>query len=98
MPGIADDRVRESLTERLDHVQVGFVRRRRVRGHAMQQRKVLVVSADRLVRDTYVVQSLHAGGYHQRHVGLSCLLQQHHVSGLARANLHERHFEADEKV
>lgn len=75
MPGIADDRVRECLPERLDHVQIGLVRRRWVRGHAVQQREVIVMPSDRLVRDPYVGQRLHAGGYDQRYVRSGRLVQ-----------------------
>lgn len=77
VPGIADDRVREGFAERLDHVQVGFVRRSRIRGNAVQQGEIVMMPTDRLVRDPDVGQRLHAGGYDQRHVGLCRFFQQH---------------------
>lgn len=98
MAGIANDRIRECLTQRLDHVQVGFIRRCRVRRYAVQQREVIMIPADRLVSNSYVGQRLHTGGYNQRHVGLSRLFQQQHVAGLTRTDFHKWYFETDEKI
>lgn len=98
MSGIADDRVGEGLAERFDHVQVSFFRWRRVRGHAVQQRKIIMEPTDRFVRDPDVGQRLHAGRYDQGHIGLGRFFQQQDVAGLARSDFHERNFETDEKI
>lgn len=98
VPGITDDRVRERLVERLNYVQLGFVWRRRIRGNAMQQCKVVVISADSLIRDPDVCERLHAGGYDQRYKSLGRLFQQYQISGLARTDFHERHFKPDQKI